>query len=114
MTKGSAAFHHLHVRKRIHEKHEIYPHPHPLKRFVDKVIYFVGLIAALISIPQLLKIWVYQNAAGVSLITWSCYLVLELLWITYGFIHKVKPIIFAYCAIFVVDSLTVLGIILYR
>ena len=113
MVKGGAVLHHLHVRKRIHEKHEQYPSTNFLKRVVDKAVYFVGLIAVLISLPQLWQIWHYQNATGVSLITWGAYLCIELLWITYGFIHKVKPIIFAYCSIFIVDLIIVIGIVKY-
>lgn len=113
MAKGGAALHHLHVRKRVHVRHEPYPSPSFLKRFVDRAVYFIGLFAVLISLPQLWQIWHFQDAAGVSVITWGAYLFIELLWIAYGFIHDVKPIIFAYCSIFVVDLFIVIGTLMY-
>lgn len=113
MLKGGAVLHHMQVRKRIHVNHEKYPHPNPFKRFVDRAIYFVGLAAVLISLPQLFEIWIGKDASGVSLITWFAYLIIEILWITYGFIHDLKPIILAYISVFVVDALIVIGIVLY-
>ncbi len=114
MSRGGAVLHHIQVRERIHVKKEKYPNPNPFKRFIDKAIYFVGLAAVIISIPQLLQIWIGKDATGVSFITWFAYLFIEILWITYGFIHKLKPIILAYISIFIVDTLIVIGIVLYN
>ncbi|HVY01901.1 MAG TPA: hypothetical protein VHA12_04020 [Candidatus Nanoarchaeia archaeon] len=113
MAKGSAVMHHISVRKRIHERNEVYPHPQIFKRIIDKTVYFIGLFAVLISIPQLWQIWHYQDASGVSVITWGSYLFIELIWIMYGFLHRIKPIIFAYFAIFVVDLFIVIGTLIY-
>ena len=113
MVKGGAALHHLHVRKRIHLHKEPYPSKNPFVRFVDKAIYFAGLVAFIISLPQLLEIWIGKDAAGVSLLTWSSYLFLEILWISYGVIHKLKPLILAYTLVFIIDFFIVLGVIIY-
>ena len=106
--------HHLDRRKRIHEKHEQYPHPHPWKRFLDKIIYAVGLAGPIITIPQIIMIWQEKNASGLSLITWSGYLLVAIIWLVYGIVHKEKPIIVMYIANIVVQVAVIAGIIIYR
>ena len=56
MVNQSKALHHQNIRKRIHKKHEEYPHPDKLKRFYDKFIYLVVIIAPIANIPQLLRV----------------------------------------------------------
>lgn len=110
MTEG---LHHFHRRKRIHEKLEPYPHPNKWKRLLDKIIYFVGIFVPIVTIPQLLEIWVNKNASGVSLISWSGYLIAVSFWFLYGIAHKEKPIIFSYGLLVVMDFFVVLGIIFF-
>ncbi|MBU0598275.1 hypothetical protein KKF61_04790 [Patescibacteria group bacterium] len=107
------AIHHAHIRKRIHKKHEQYPHPQPWKRFLDKIIYAAGIAGPIITIPQILVIWQKQDAEGVSLISWGGYLFLSVIWLIYGIAHKEKPIIVMYIANIIAQILVVLGIILY-
>jgi uncharacterized protein with PQ loop repeat len=113
MAKRSSALHHLTVRKRIHVNHEIYPSKDKVKRVVDKIIYAVGIASVLISIPQLLEIWVGQNASGVSTTSWALWVLTDILWLTYGYLHKIKPIIIAYALAIITDILVVIGSIIY-
>ena len=92
----SVGTHHYHRRKRIHQGHEEYPHPDAIKRVMDKMIYFVGVAGPIMTLPQLFKIWVEKNAAGISVISWITYLVLGIFWLSYGIMHKEKPIIVNY------------------
>jgi uncharacterized protein with PQ loop repeat len=110
MFKG---LHHFHRRKRIHEKHEPYPHPDKWKNLMDRMIYVVGMFGPIMAIPQLLGIWVEKNTAGVSLITWGAFLIIAVFWITYGIMHKAKPIITTYIGWIIMDILIVAGILLY-
>lgn len=104
--------HHFHIRKRIHEKFEPYPHPDKWKRFIDMLIYIGGIVSPVMTLPQLFKIWVEKNIVGVSLATWVAFLVGGLFWIAYGVIHKEKPIIFIYSLGTVINALIVAGIII--
>ena len=63
--------HHFYKRKRIYQKLEPYPHPNKWKRLMDKLIYAVGIFGPVMTIPQLTKIWLDKNAAGVSAISWE-------------------------------------------
>lgn len=109
-TKG---LHHHHIRKRIHHKYEEYPHPHKFKRFIDRAIYVVGIVGPLMTIPQIVKIWVYQNASGVSLASWIAFSITSSFWLMYGIVHKEKPIIITYALWVLLKISIVIGILLY-
>ena len=113
MAHHSRGFHHAHIRKRIYQKHEPYPHPDAWKRFMDRAIYAVGIFGPLMTIPQIYKIWVHKTATGVSLISWSAYVVVALFWLIYGIMHKERPIIMTYICWLIFDLMIVAGVLLY-
>ena len=108
MARQTEALHHLHVRKRIHLKHEVFPSKNKWKAGLDRIIYVVGIAGPLITIPQVLKVWTEKSAQGISLITWIGYSINSAVWLTYGITYKEKPIIVNY-AIWLIMNLLVLG-----
>jgi len=114
MTTNSHGLHHHHKRKRIHAKHESYPHPNKWKNFMDKAIYVVGVLGPIMTIPQLAKIWVEKNASGVSIISWTAYLIASGFWVIYGIMHKEKPIIVTYSLWILLDILIIIGTVIYN
>ena len=113
MVQNTHGIHHLHVRERVHLQHEPYPHPDPLKRFMDRFIYVVGLLGPVLTIPQILQIWVLKDASGVNVLTWGTYVFTAICWTVYGTIHKNKPLIIANSLWIVINFLVMLGAILY-
>ena len=113
MPTQNVGMHHLHKRKRVHKKLEKYPHPNKFKRFFDKLIYFVAICGPLLTVPQVLKIWINQDASSISAFSWIGYLFLSVIWFTYGVLHKEKPIIIANTLIFILNLLVVIGTVLY-
>jgi uncharacterized protein with PQ loop repeat len=113
MVHDSHGLHHFHRRKRIHLHHEPYPHPDALKRVMDKLIYVVGVFGPIMTVPQVVKIWIEQNAAGISLVSWVAYLITALFWLAYGVLHKEKPIIFTYLIWVFLDILIITGVAIY-
>lgn len=105
--------HHLHKRKRVHKKLEVYPHPHSFKRFIDRLIYVVGVVAPLSAIPQVLKIWIEKNADSISLFTFSAHVCINIVWLIYATLHKEKPLLIMYSGWFVINCSIVVGTILY-
>ena len=99
--------HHFHKRK----KREL--HPNKYKRFLDRIIYAVGIFGPIMTIPQLWKIWVYQNATGVSATSWIAYLICAIVWMFYGIVHKDKPIIFTYSIWIILEIFIVVGTLMY-
>jgi uncharacterized protein with PQ loop repeat len=109
----SDGLHHYHLRKR----HQIKTHPKAsghIVKLMDKFIFVVGAAAPIFTIPQIWKIYHSHEALGVSTITWGAYVVVNIFWIYYGAIHKEKAIIFTYALLLIVNSLVVLGSIIYR
>ena len=105
--------HHFHRRKRIHQKHEPYPHPNKWKRLMDKVIYVVVIVGVLMNIPQVAKIWIGQNATGVSVISWGAFFIISIFWLIYGIMHKEKPIILSSIGVMFFQALVVIGTLIY-
>ena len=113
MTNHTEPIHHYHTKKRVYQKLEKYPHTDKWKRFLDKSIYFIGAVGPIMTLPQLMKIWVEKNASGVSAISWIAYLITAIFWLSYGIVHKEKPIIFTYSVWIVFDIFVVIGTIMY-
>jgi len=113
MVKTTSPMHHIQLKKRIHFKHEQYPHPDKFKRLIDKLIYAIALFGPIVSIPQILKIYLYQNASGVSTFTWIGYLIGSIFWLTYGILHKEKPIVFSSVLWIIIEILIFIGTIIY-
>jgi uncharacterized protein with PQ loop repeat len=113
MPNSIYGMHHFQRRKRGHKALEPYPSPNKFKRFMDKAIYVVGVAGPVFTIPQVTKIWVEKNASGVSAIAWISYLVLAVFWLTYGILHKEKPIILANILWIFLEIFIVAGILTY-
>ncbi len=113
MTNQTKGLHHYHLRKRIYQKHEPYPHPNKFKRFYDKFIYVVVIFAPIANIPQLLKVWIEKDASGVSSLSWLFFSVISATWLIYGILHKDKHILIMNGALMIIQTVIAIGAILY-
>lgn len=80
---------------------------------MDKLIYFIAVFGPVMSIPQIIKIWVHKNAAGISVITWGSYLLISIFWLIYGAMHRDKPIVFANILWAIINIIMITGALLY-
>ena len=80
---------------------------------MDKVIYAVGIFGPVMTIPQIFTIWVEKNASGVSVVSWTAYLVAAFFWLAYGIMHKEKPIIMTYILWIILEAMVVIGALIY-
>jgi len=80
----------------------------------DNGMYLVALITPILTIPQLLTIWVQHQAGGVSQLTWAAYAVMSGVWLIYGLLQRQKPLVLSQACLFVVDFAVVLGISIFR
>ena len=113
MSLMSPGIHHLHKRKRVYQKLEKYPHPHPWIRFLDNFLLLIAVIGPLSNVPQIIKIFVSKDSSGVSLITFSLFMTFNIPWIIYGVVHKEKPIVLAYTLWLITNLTVVIGILIY-
>ena len=82
--------HHINKRKRyyrVHKKLKPYPHPNPWIRRLDYLVLAVGIAGPMSNIPQILKIFLERNVAGLSLITWSLFTVFSISEYLLHFLH---------------------------
>ena len=107
------ALHHQHTRKRVYQNLEPYPHDDKFKNIVDRLIYFVAMFSVVMTIPQILNIWVEHDASGVSPLSWGAYSLGAFVWCIYGILHKEKPLIMIYGVYVVMDLLIVAGTLMY-
>jgi uncharacterized protein with PQ loop repeat len=106
-------FHHLRRRVRISHGLEQFPSRSAFKRSLDHVMYGVALLAPVALLPQIFQIYGTKSSAGVSLLTWSLLACVNLMWMTYGIIHKDKQIILANVLLILSDVTIISGLLLY-
>lgn len=86
--------------------HHLRDHEHA----IDRVVTAVAFLGPLTSLPQIIEIWfVDKSAAGVSILTWSAFVVMAAVWLLYGIVHKQRPIIISNALWIVAQSLIVAG-----
>ena len=105
--------HHVHLRKRRADQYEPFPARNPWLRFLDRFVLVVGVVGPLTAIPQVLKIYTFQDASGVSLISWALPALFDIPWIIYGYVHHDRPILVCYSLWLITNSLVAIGVIMY-
>ena len=108
----TAGIHHLHIRQRIHKEFAEYPHKEKWIRFIDNLAFASGIFGQLMTLPQLYLVWIENQVAGVSVLSWSAYTINAIIWCTYGIVHKAKPIIIVYSIWIIMNGLIVAGVLL--
>jgi uncharacterized protein with PQ loop repeat len=73
----------------------------------------MSLFTMLMTIPQVLTIWFSHQAAGVSLLSWSAYLVSAVLWFWFGIQRHDKNICLPCVGWMVLDSAVIIGVVIY-
>ena len=84
------------------------------KYHVERLALIAGTIQPLITLPQIITIYANQSAQDVSLLTWAGYTVLGLVLLTYGVTYRLRPIIVGQSIWAVMQSVMVIGILLYQ
>ena len=79
----------------------------------SRVLGAMSVFTMLMTVPQVLTIWVDHQAAGVSVVSWSAYLLSALLWFWYG-LQKRDWNIYLPCVGWVgLDAAVIVGAIIY-
>jgi uncharacterized protein with PQ loop repeat len=79
----------------------------------NRVLGFMSIFTMLMTIPQVLTIWVGHQAAGVSVVSWSAYLLSAILWFWYG-IQKRDKNIYLPCVGWVgLDAAVIIGALVH-
>jgi uncharacterized protein with PQ loop repeat len=81
---------------------------------LERVLRGLSVFTMLMTVPQVLTIWVERDAGGVSLVSWVSYLVAACLWFVYGLQKRDKTIYLACVGWVLLDAAIVIGVIIHR
>ena len=79
---------------------------------LDKVLPALSVFTMAMTLPQVWSVWVERDTAGVSLLSWSAYLLAACLWLVDGLRKKDKTIWVACIGWIVMDAAVVVGVLL--
>jgi uncharacterized protein with PQ loop repeat len=78
-----------------------------------RVLGGMSIFTMLMTVPQVLTIWVGHQAAGVSILSWSAYLASALLWLWFGLRRQDWNIYLPCVGWIVLDAAVIAGAVVY-
>ena len=73
----------------------------------------MSVFTIVMTVPQIWTIWVGQQAAGVSILSWSAYLISAMLWFWHGVRKRDKNIYLPCIGWIAADSAVIVGALVY-
>ena len=73
----------------------------------------MSIFTLLMTVPQVLTIWVGRHAAGVSVLSWSAYLLSAILWFWFGIRQRDKNIYWPCVGWIALNSAVIAGAVIY-
>jgi MtN3 and saliva related transmembrane protein len=80
---------------------------------LEKILPLLSVVTLLMTLPQVLTIWLGHDAHGVSLLSWGTYLVSACLWFFHGLQKQDKTIYVACVGWILMDAAVVVGVLVY-
>ena len=65
------------------------------------------------ALPQVIQVYQTRDVGGLSLFTWLSFSIFGLLFLAYGFVHRLWPYILMQCIWITINVSIVTGIVLY-
>jgi len=81
---------------------------------LEKFLRLLSVVTMLMTVPQVLTVWVGRDAGGVSLLSWAAYLFSACLWFVYGIQKRDKTIYFACIGWIALDATIIIGVMVHR
>lgn len=93
-----------------------YSHPHDTQPrrdggLLDRILPVLSIFTMAMTVPQVWSVWVNGDTAGVSLLSWSAYLVAACLWLVDGLRKHDKTIWVACIGWIAMDAAVVVGVL---
>ncbi len=85
----------------------------PADGLLRRMLAGMSVFTMLMTLPQLYTIWIRHEAAGVSILSWSAYLVSALLWLVHGVRTRDRNIYLACIGWVALDVAVVAGAAVY-
>jgi len=81
--------------------------------FIKRVLGSLSIFTMVMTIPQVLTIWVSHRAAGISMVSWGAYLVSAAVWLWYGLQKRDKNIYLPCLGWIILDGAVIVGALVY-
>lgn len=95
------------------------PHPAvpdhllPSQKVMKQLLGGLSIFTLVMTVPQILAIWLSRQAAGVSLLSWSAYWLSALVWFFYGLQKRDRNIYLPCIGWLVLDGAVIVGAWIY-
>ena len=86
----------------------------PTDAMLRRLLGGMSVFTMLMTIPQVLTIWISHQAAGVSILSWSAYLMSAALWFWHGLRSGDKNIYLPCVGWMGLDAAVIVGTLIYR
>lgn len=85
--------------------------PHPDGGLLDKILPVLSVFTMAMTLPQVWSVWVERDTGGVSLLSWSAYLLSACLWLVDGLRKHDRTIWVACIGWILMDAAVVVGVL---
>ena len=85
----------------------------PSEATLRRLLGGMSIFTLLMTVPQVLTIWIGREAAGVSVLSWSAYLVSAILWFWFGIRKRDKNIYLPCIGWIGLDGAVIVGAVIY-
>jgi uncharacterized protein with PQ loop repeat len=90
------------------------PHVRALPTGLTKrLLRSLSIFTMVMTVPQVLTIWISHRAAGVSMLSWGAYLFSAVVWLWYGLQKRDKNIYLPCIGWIMLDSAVIVGALIY-
>ena len=81
---------------------------------LEKFLRGLSVVTMLMTVPQVIAVWISRDAGGVSLLSWAAYLFSACLWFVYGLQKRDKTIYLACVGWIALDAAIIIGVMVHR
>jgi uncharacterized protein with PQ loop repeat len=82
-------------------------------RLIKRLLGSLSIFTMVMTIPQVLTIWVSHRAAGISMVSWGAYLVSAAVWLWYGLQKRDRNIYLPCLGWIILDGAVIVGALVY-
>ena len=88
-------------------------HALPSPGLIKRLLGSLSIFTMVMTVPQVLTIWVSHRAEGMSMLSWGAYLVSAAVWLWYGLQKRDKNIYLPCMGWIILDSAVIVGALVY-
>jgi uncharacterized protein with PQ loop repeat len=83
-------------------------------KLMGRILGSLSFFTMLMTVPQVLTVWLGHQTAGVSLLSWSAYLISAVVWLWHGLRQHDRNIYLACIGWITLDGAVIVGVLLNR